>query len=321
MSIFTRLYLFIALAVIAISSLIVFTTYQISEQDQLTLDYRELARKENAINRIQANILKQRIGSLDYRKTSDKKALDQTEQYDLIIHQQIALARELNAASSTQLDLIENLEAQYEAALTGYSQALDQIQAIAILTFKEREHKHLPIIGDLIEDLHRHFRTLSRFPSYNSPVKALQSELDAIIARATTTERTYIAQYQTAITDIQKQHAISQQHIQTMDSIGPKVSTLIEEIKLALLDEQNTLGSKLTDSVNSVAATIRWAAGGIFVFLLVLVWAMRVYYLSPLRKALNSLRGNQAQLVTDNLTLRDMLHSGDSAAAAAAQKP
>ena len=76
MSIFTRLTLFIALAVIAIATFIVFTANQISEQDKLTLDYRELARKENAINRIQANILKQRIASLDYRKTSDKKALD-----------------------------------------------------------------------------------------------------------------------------------------------------------------------------------------------------------------------------------------------------
>ena len=100
MRIFTRLYLFIALAFIAIGSFIVFTAYQISEQDRLTLDYRELARKENAINRIQANILKQRIASLDYRKTSDKKALDQIEQYDLIIHQQMALARELNATSA-----------------------------------------------------------------------------------------------------------------------------------------------------------------------------------------------------------------------------
>ena len=49
MSIFTRLTLFIALAVIAIGSFIVFVASQIIEQDQLTLDYRELARKENAI--------------------------------------------------------------------------------------------------------------------------------------------------------------------------------------------------------------------------------------------------------------------------------
>ena len=87
MSIFTRLYLFIALAVIAIASLIVFTTYQISEQDQLTLDYGELARKENAINRIQANTLEKRVAALIYRKTSDKEALDPLAQRNKIIHE------------------------------------------------------------------------------------------------------------------------------------------------------------------------------------------------------------------------------------------
>ena len=123
MSIFTRLTLFIALAVIAIASLIFFTAIQISEQDKLTLDYRELARKENAINRIQANTLEKRVAALAYRKNSDKEALDPLAQRDKIINEQIALARELNAASSTTLDKIENLEAQYDAALTGYRQA------------------------------------------------------------------------------------------------------------------------------------------------------------------------------------------------------
>jgi hypothetical protein len=75
MSIFTRLNLFIALAITSVSIFVVFVDQILLAQDKLTLEYREVARQENTLNRLQSNMLEERVALQTFRKTYDDSAL------------------------------------------------------------------------------------------------------------------------------------------------------------------------------------------------------------------------------------------------------
>ncbi len=95
MSIFTRLNLFIALAIASVIAFVAIVDQNLRLQDKLTLEYRQVARQQIALNRLQANVLEERVGALAYRKNSDLTALDQISARRKIIREQLSQARAL----------------------------------------------------------------------------------------------------------------------------------------------------------------------------------------------------------------------------------
>ncbi len=149
----------------------------------------------------------------------------------------------------------------------------------------------------LNDDLMDSFKVLVRFPTYNTPVKALAEEFDRLLATHPSSAVGQAEQQLAAlITRIQEQHALSQQHIITMDLIGPSLSQLIETAKLELIDKQNTLGPQLSYEVERVHQNLLLSSAVIVIFLLSLVWWSRRAIFNPLNKSLKRLRQNQQQL-------------------------
>lgn len=325
MSIFTRLNLFIALAIIAVIAFVLIVDQNLHLQDKLTEEYRLVARQENTLNRLQANILEERVAALAFRKTGDLTALEQISARKKIIREQLSQARALNAAPAATLDNFEALERQYEKARKGYVDAINQIQAAAQeATTLEADHKHTAMQKRLSDDLKDSLKVLVRFPTYNSPVKALTEEFDRLLATHPSSAIEQAEQQLAAlITRIQEQYALSQQHITTMDLIGPSLSQLVETAKLELIDKQNTLGPQLNNEVDRVKQNLLLSSAAIVVFLLSLVWWSRRAIFNPLNNSLKHLRQNQQQLDSANASMRNDLHLDDDAdaAAAAAQEP
>ena len=131
MSIFTRLNLFIALAIIAVIAFVAIVDQNLRLQDKLTEEYRQVARQENTLNRLQANVLEERVAALAFRKTSDLTVLEQISARKKIVREQLSQARALNAAPTATLDKLQALERQYDKARKGYVNAINQIQAAA----------------------------------------------------------------------------------------------------------------------------------------------------------------------------------------------
>ena len=321
MSIFTRLNLFIALAIIAVIAFVVIVDQNLRLQDKLTEEYRQVARQENTLNRLQANILEERVAALAYRKKGDLTALEQISARDKIIREQLSQARALNAAPTATLDKFEALERQYDNARKGYVTAINQIQAAAqeAITL-EASHKHTAMQKMLHDNLMDSLAVLVRFPTYNSPVKALAEEFYRLHPSSAAGQAEQ--QLPALITRIQEQQALSQQHIKTMDLIGPSLSQLVETAKLELIDKQNTLGPQLSNEVDRVKQSLLISSAAIVVFLLSLVWWSRRAIFNPLDNSLEHLRQNQQQLDSANASMRNDLHLDDAAAAAAAaQEP
>ena len=323
MSIFTRLNLFIALAVFSVIAFVVFVEQNLSVQDKLTLEYRLVAQQENTLNRLQANVLEERIAALAFRNSSNFKTLDEMSLRESNIREQLAQARALKAAPVTILNEFNQLERKFDAARIAYIEAVSQIQGAAkdAITLGV-DHEHSPLQDALHDDLKDSFAVLARFPTYNSPVKALEEELDRLIATYEQQELKHTEQLASLITHIQEQHAVSQEHIKTMDSVGPTLSRLVEKSKLELIDRQNTLGPQLNQKVAQVHQSLLLGSVVIVLFLLSLVWLSRRAIFKPLNESLSRLRQNQQRLDASNASIRGDLHlDDDAAAAAAAQKP
>ena len=131
MSIFTRLNLFIALAVFSVIAFVVFVEQNISVQEKLTLEYRLVAQQENTLNRLQANVLEERVAALAFRESSNFKTLDEIGLRESNIREQLAQARALKAAPVAILNEFNQLERKYDAARKAYIEAVNQIQGAA----------------------------------------------------------------------------------------------------------------------------------------------------------------------------------------------
>ena len=321
MSIFTRLNLFIALAVFSVIAFVVFVEQNLSVQDKLTLEYRLVAQQENTLNRLQANVLEERVAALAFRSSSNFKTLDEMSLRESNIREQLAQARALKAAPVTILNEFNQLERKFDAARIAYIEAVSQIQGAAkdAITLGV-DHEHSPLQDALHDDLKDSFAVLARFPTYNSPVKALEEELDRLIATYEQQELKHTEQLASLITHIQEQHAVSQEHIKAMDSVGPTLSRLVEKAKLELIDRQNTLGPQLNQKVAQVHQSLLLGSVVIVLFLLSLIWLSRRAIFKPLNESLSRLRQNQQRLDASNASIRGDLHLDDTTATAA-QKP
>ena len=323
MSIFTRLNLFIALAVFSVIAFVVFVEQNHSVQDKLIQEYRLVAQKENTLNRLQANVLEERVAALAFRNSSNFKTLDEISLRESIIREQLAQARALKAAPVTILNEFNQLEREYDVARKAYIEAVSQIQGAAkdaiTLKVNHNNHEHSPMHDALHDNLKDSLAVLAHFPTYNSPVKAIEEELDRLIATHEQQELKHIEQLASLITYIQEQHAVSQEHIKTMDSVGPTLSSLVEKAKLELLDRQNILGPQLNQKVAQVHQSLLLGLVVIALFLLSLVWWSRRAIFKPLNESLSRLRQNQQRLDASNASIRGDLHLDDTDTAA--QKP
>ena len=131
MSIFTRLNLIIALALFSLIVFIVIVDQNLRTQDKLTIEYRQVARQENTLNRLQANVLEERVAALSYLMSGNVATLEQVNLREKIIREQLTQARGLNAAPTATLDKLEALERQYDKARKGYVDAINNIQVAA----------------------------------------------------------------------------------------------------------------------------------------------------------------------------------------------
>ena len=319
MSIFTRLNLIIALALFSLIVFIVIVDQNLRTQDKLTIEYRQVARQENTLNRLQANVLERCVAALGYRMSGNVATLEQVNLREKIIREQLTQARGLNAAPTATLDKLEALERQYDKARKGYVDAINHIQVAAKEAISlEVSHEHTSMQEMLLDDLTDSLAVLVRFPTYNSPVKALDEELERLLAFPEHSNVEHFEQLAAFITRIQEQYVVSQQHITTMDSIGPELSRLVENAKLELIDKQNTLGPQLSAKIEQVNQTQLIGSAMVVIILLSLIWWSRRAIFNPLGNSLEHLRQNQQRLDSANASLRDDLHLD---AAAAAQEP
>ncbi len=116
MSIFTRLNLFIALAIISVIAFVAIDDQNLRLQDKLTTEYRQVARQENTLNRLQANVLEERVALQIFRKTYDNSYLLEAQRREKIVREQLLLAFKLNAAPTATLNKFDTLERQYDKA-------------------------------------------------------------------------------------------------------------------------------------------------------------------------------------------------------------
>jgi hypothetical protein len=184
MSIFTRLNLFIALAIISVIAFVAIDDQNLRLQDKLTTEYRQVARQENTLNRLQANVLEERVALQIFRKTYDNSYLLEAQRREKIVREQLLLAFKLNAAPTATLNKFDTLERQYDKARKGYVQATIQVQAAAqqALNIVHHDHHHTSVLGVLLEDLSESLETLRQLPTENSLIEILDDECERLIS-------------------------------------------------------------------------------------------------------------------------------------------
>ena len=153
MSIFTRLNLFIALAITSVIIFVVFVDQILLAQDKLTLEYREVARQENTLNRVQSNVLEERVALQTFRKTYDDSALGELKRREKTVREQLTLARKLNAAPPITLEEFDRLEREYDKARKGYVKEVNQLQTAAQegMTLGTHSHPHTKNLDVVID--------------------------------------------------------------------------------------------------------------------------------------------------------------------------
>ena len=82
MSIFTRLNALIVAAILIMVVTVLLLRAQIVEQDAMTVEYRQIAMKENIANRLQANLFKKRISLLLYATSGNSQIIDRIEKVE-----------------------------------------------------------------------------------------------------------------------------------------------------------------------------------------------------------------------------------------------
>lgn len=178
------------------------------------------------------------------------------------------------------------------------------------MTLGTHSHPHTKNLDVDIDDLNESLRILARTPTANSITEALYEELERflLIAAERPEELEYIKKLAPVINRIEEHYYAGQEHMNSIERIGPLLSRLIENAKLELIEKQNTLGPQLTAKIGQFYTSLLLGSAVIVVFLLSLAWWSRHSIFKPLGNSLNRLHQNQQRLDSANAATRKNLH-------------
>ena len=256
MSIFTRLNALIIVGILIIMATVFLLRGQISVQDAMTVEYRQIAIKENIANRLQANLFKKRINMLLYVTSGADKFIDRVEDVDPIIARLMADLRAQSVTDETTLLQIEEGMEAYTKAQEFYLTQLETINHHATLAAK--------VIGDTPPHDEADQKTHELILSELLALAANPQSYDFIDGLVESIKRQML----------EHEHEHEHEHEQLTQSLtmltrsveqaneaagalrltaGP-LSKIIEDVKLGLKQQQDTLGPALREKI---AATER----------------------------------------------------------------
>lgn len=290
MSIFTRLNVLVAAAIMLIMGFIFVLEGLSDEKDALIIEYREVARHENIANRLQANLLQKRVNLLLYATSGKQQFINKIAKNDELITQFTKDARANSIASDAELTQIEADLVSYKTAQAIYlsnlaaivlhaSQAADSLKGIHAHNARDEQLHGLiaeqlqsfitnprsfefiqPLIAAFERDLANDYHFKADEPDLNEKIRQNLHQIELSVARA-------------------RQASV------TLRSIGTPLSNTIENLKLELKKRQDTLGPQLKEKIATTEQLTTTAVVIIAVIFIVIVIVARVKLLGQIGRA------------------------------------
>jgi len=244
-------------------------------------DYRSLARQTNAKGRVQANMLMTRIYAKNFVINASEDNIEGVEQKARLTLDMITEARELTIDPGFQM-IIDNLDRELNEYLTQFDKvtALQEqrntlvhdtlnvigpqmekdLTAVMESAFADNDTEAAYRAGMTMRSLLLARLYAGRFLIQNDKASfqrvgkeflEMQQNLDSLVASLENPERLELAtkvrddqrRYDTAFEDVHDVITSRNSIIRNqLDAIGPRVADQIEKLKLALKNEQDTLG-------------------------------------------------------------------------------
>ena len=263
--------------------------------DKYFKDYRSLARQTNAKGRVQANMLMTRIYAKNFVISASEENIEGVEQRAKLTLEMIAQARELTKDTGFRM-MIDNLDrelneylAQFEK-VTAKQQQRDLLVHETLNVIGPQMEKNLTAIMESAfadndtEGAYRAGMTTrnlllarlyaGRFLIQNDTASfqrvgkeflEMQQNLDSLVANLENPERLKLAArvrddqrtYDRAFEDVHDVITSRNNIIRNqLDAIGPRVADQVEQLKLALKAEQDTLGPLAEAEINQAVKVV-----------------------------------------------------------------
>ena len=258
-------------------------------------DYRGLARSTNAVGRVQANMLMTRMNVKDFIIRGTVEEADEVRHFAALtgdlIEEALTLVVEdehIQLLEAVQSDIasytghfeevvarqerrneivngqLNQLGPQIERKLTEIMNSAFEADDAEAAVYAGRVLRNL-LLGRLYvmrflvdNDEASYERVLQEFEDLGTAAATLQSSLQNPARRRLATEvEQLVGEYRTAFTEVyavigERNSIITSQ----LDVIGPRIAVEIEDFKLAIKAEQDTLGPEATEAMNNAVTTM-----------------------------------------------------------------
>ena len=284
MSIFTRLNVLIVAAILIMLVTFLLLRAQIIEQDAMTFEYRQIAMKENIANRLQANLFKKRISLLLYATSGSSQIIDRIEKVDSLIAQSMGDLSAQSVADKATLLQIETKMATYINAQEVYLTQLEDIirhanlaaEAVANMSVHDQADQtlHDLIVSDL--------SALSANPRSFDFLDGLKDSVKSSVfndKHTKPTDQPWLEQLTQSMGVLSRSIEQAREVASVLRATGEPLSKTIEDVKLRLKKQQDTLGPALREKIAATERLIQIATALLVVLLLVMVAGLQTLIL------------------------------------------
>lgn len=312
MSIFTRLNALIVAAILIMVVTVLLLRAQIVEQDEMTVEYRQVAMKENIANRLQANLFKKRISLLLYATSGNSQIIDRIEKIDSLIAQFMGDLRAQSVADEATLLQIETKMATYIKAQVVYLTQLEAIirhanlaaEAVANISVHDQVDQKLhDLIVSELSALSTNPRSFELFDSLKTSIGRFVLEDN----HTQPTDQPWLEQLMQSMGVMSRSIEQANEAASVLRATGEPLSKIIEDVKIRLKKQQDTLGPALREKIAATERLIQRATAVLVVLLLVMLIIARSKLLSPLKQAIELAKENLSALQAQNVRLRRAL--------------
>ncbi len=286
-------------------------------------EYRNLARDTNLAGRMQANLLLTRIGALKYMSATSQQALDQYNERSKLLDELVDRAQKNieNPKRASLVDTIEtNIDAYHKQFLKFSDYAQKKESAIATmvsdgekilegldsLSVSARKFDDLKLISSIEQskagilqarlittkflyinkDSESGEKALNAFENVRSSLKRVQNSLyndeeRSIFSSINKSYDNYLSSINSVIESTIAMHEAEM----GMNTIGPKIATAIEDVKLSVMSDQNTLGTRMRNMISSAVSNMTIVSAIALVAGIILAFLISRAITAPLKKA------------------------------------
>lgn len=296
---------------------------KLGESSEGFTSYRELARASNLDGRIQANLLLTRIGAIAYTTAATEESLSQyKERVDKL--QEFVGEAEENTHDSSRAALLPEIKKNITAYSRTFTEFVTQKQIeeeslskvlksgeviisglnTLLESANEREDSFMTaMVQKSMATLYKarltnaYFiykskeetdaqKALTEFENFQKTLNEIRNVLYSpadlgLINELTQSNEEYVNNTRNIINAAVKQAAAKKK----LDQIGPKIAELVEQMKIEVMKEQDTLGPRMQASIQSASQTMTVTSAVTLIIGILLAFFISRSITSPLKKA------------------------------------